>query len=91
MKIPRALIVMTGMLAAGLFFFGAAMWYAIRYRSIFGAISAGVAAASSACSLVVMDNICRLAAFSPREFFSVDKQISEFFSTESEKASGDHA
>ena len=93
MKLPKALIVTTGMLAAGLFFFGAFLFFAIRYRSLLGAVSAGVAAASSVFALIVMDNICRLAAFSPRQFFSMDRQISDFFSVgeESPRGNSSHA
>lgn len=88
MKLPKALVIMAGMLATGLFFLGAFLYYAIRHRSILGAISAGIAAATSAAALVVMDNVCRLASFSPREFFSMDKQISDFFSTSETCADG---
>ncbi len=81
MKLPKALVITAGMLAAGIFFLGAFLYFAIRNKSLLGAISAGVAAASSAFALIVMDNICRLASFSPREFFDMDKKISDFFST----------
>ena len=79
MKFPKILLILTGILASSLFFVGAFIYYAVKNKSLLGGIAAGIAGANAVGTVFAMGGICSLASFHPREYFSLERKITQFF------------
>ena len=80
MKLPKAVLTLTGVFAASLLFIGVFIYTAVQRRSLFSAAAAALAAAASVGIASVIEDYCRAASFCHREYFDVNRMINDFFS-----------
>lgn len=80
MKLPKAVLTLTAVFASSIWVTALFLYTAIRRRSLVAALSAVISLFSTLGIAYVIEDYCRAASFRPREYFSVNHMIDDFFS-----------